>query len=234
MFGIDFGNRGDRLRFADEGGQAVAKEVEVNKPLPEGVKKWLETTFVYKEYGAGAELVIGTNNGGEDAFVDFESHLDAEAFLELLDWLKSAGEGDEQPQKREVIRCEHCRVSAVWSVPIGNRYALLCQECVDRLVGVVVRNLLGEIPASQLFASMAAGLEAAADPLTVAQREYWKKIARQRTVETVMLEGVIGHIAEMAVKSPNDMTFATTLMGIHRLAVQAASELAQMRTGSKP
>lgn len=202
----------------------------MNKPLPESVKKWLETTFVYSEYGAGAELLIANPDGEDWEFADFESHLDAEAFLELMGWLKAEA-ANEQPPEPATIYCEHyvCgRVPLVWQVPFGNSRLLLCQECVDRLVGAVVRNLLGEITASQLFTLMAAGPEATADPLAQAQAEHWKGIANRLIVEVVMLEGVIGHIVEMVERSPENMT-TNTLLNIRQMARQVTRELARTR-----
>lgn len=55
------------------------------------IKRQLDIDFIYDEYGAGARLLIPNPDGEPWLFADFENHLDAEAFLELIEWLRTMG-----------------------------------------------------------------------------------------------------------------------------------------------
>lgn len=52
------------------------------------VAGYLDTDFIYEEYGAGARLLIPNGTDQPWPFADFPSHIDAERFLDLLGEIK--------------------------------------------------------------------------------------------------------------------------------------------------
>lgn len=68
---------------------------------------FFEHPIVYDEYGAGARLI----NSGGLLIADFEDHIDAETFMELIDEIRNwstdlRGEETKESQDKEVEKVE--------------------------------------------------------------------------------------------------------------------------------